>query len=164
MMNICGRGLRDHIRLLAPLFGFITVVWALRWALDAQLNAPQAEVSPGLVRVFSVTGATSLAVLIAVWLIHTRGFGSYPNVMVASMLLVVFGQLLIVAAIAFSVVSKIDNVFTRREFSRPDDPHHVKHILGQLTFGIGAGILLGTATGCLMLWLLRRLVPARAHQ
>ena len=152
-MNICGRGLRDHIRLLAPLFGFITVVWALRWALDAS------EVSPGLVRVFSVTGATSLAVLIAVWMIHTRGFGSYPNVVVSSLLLVVFEQVLIVAAIAFSVVSKIENVFTRPEFSRPDDPHHVKHILGQLTFGIGAGILLGTATGCLMLWLLRMLVP-----
>jgi hypothetical protein len=155
-MNMCGRGLRDHIRLLAPLFGFITLVWALRWALDA------AEVSQSLVRVFSVTGATSLSVLIAVWLIHTRGFGSYPNVVVASLLLVVFEQVLIVGAIGFSVVSKIDNVFTKPEFSRfsrPDDPSHVKHILGQLTFGIGAGILLGAATGCLMLWLLRMLVP-----
>jgi hypothetical protein len=158
MMNICGRGLRDHVRLLAPLFGFITVVWALRWALDA------AEVSPRLVRAFSVTGAMSLAVLIAVWLIHTRGFGSYPNVVVASLLLVVFEQVLIVAAIVFAVVSKIGNVFTKPEFSRPDDPSHVKHILGQLTFGIGAGILLGTATGCLMLWLLRRLVPARVRE
>lgn len=152
-MNMCGRGLRDHIRLLAPLFGFITLVWALRWALDA------AGVSQSLVRVFSVTGATSLAILIAVWLIHTRRFGSYPNVVVASLLLTVFGQMLIVAAIAFSVVSKIDNVFTRPEFSRPDDPYHLRHILGQLTFVIGAGILLGTATGCLMLWLLRMLVP-----
>jgi hypothetical protein len=152
-MTICGRGLRDHIRLLAPLFGLITLVWALRWALDA------AGVSPSLVRAFSVTGATSLAVLIAVWLIHTRGFGSYPNVVVASLLLTVFGQVLIVAAIAFSVVTKIDNVFTRPEFSRPDDPYHLKHILGQMTFVIGAGTLLGTATGCLMLWLLKRLVP-----
>ena len=152
-MNMSGRGLRDHIRLLAPLFGFITLVWALRWALDA------AGVSQSLVRVFSVTGATSLSVLVAVWLIHTRGFGSYPNVVVASLLLVVFEQVLIVGAIAFSVVSKIDNVFTKPEFSRPDDPSHVKHILGQLTFGVGAGILLGAATGCLMLWLLRMLVP-----
>jgi len=157
-MNMCGRGLRDHIRLLAPLFGFITVVWALRWALDA------AGVSQGLVRAVSVTGATSLAVLIAVWLIHTRSFGSYPNVVVASLLLVVFEQLLIVAAIAFAVVSKIDNVYTKPEYSRPDDPQHVKHILGQLTFGIGAGMLLGAATGCLMLWLLRRLVPARTRE
>lgn len=155
-MRFCGRGIRDHIRLLAPLFGLITLVWALRWALDA------AGVSPSVVRVFSVTGATSLAVLIAVWLIHTRGFGSYPNVVVASLLLVVYEQALIVLGVVFSVVTKIDNVFTRREYSIPDDPNHMRHIVGQLTFGIGAGLLLATATGCLMLWLLKRLVPVRA--
>ena len=153
-MNICGRGLRDHVRLLAPLFGFITVVWALRWALAA------AGVSHGLVRALSVTGATSLAILIAVWLIHTRGFGSYPNVVVASLLLVIFEQVIIVAAIVFSVLSRIDNVFTAPEFSIPvEDPYHLRHIVGHLTFGIGAGMLFGAATGCLMLWLLRMLVP-----
>jgi len=155
-MSICGRGLRDHIRLLAPLFGLITLVWALRWALDA------AGMSPALVRAFSLTAATPLAVLVAVWLIHTRGFGSYPNVVVAALLLVVFEQLLIVAAIVFAVLTGIGNVFTQSEFSRPGDPDHVRHIIGQLTFGIGAGTLLGTATGCLMLWFLKRLVPTRA--
>lgn len=154
-MRICGRGLRDHIGLLAPLFGLITLVWALRWALDA------AGVAPSLVRGLTVTGATSLAVLIAVWLIHTRGFGSYPNVVVASLLLVLYEQTLIIGAIVFAVLTGIGNVFTRSEFSPPDDPGHVKHIIGQLTFGIGAGTLLGTATGCLMLWLIKRLVPAR---
>lgn len=156
-MNICGRGLRDHIRLLTPLFGFIALVWALRWALDAA-GAPH-----GLVRALSVTGATSLAILIAVWLIYTRGFGSYPNVLVAAFLLVIFGQMLIIMAVLFSVVSGIENVFTHPDFSPPDDPNHVRHILGQLTFGIGAGTLLGAATGCLMLWLLRMLVPKRAR-
>jgi hypothetical protein len=158
MMNMCGRGLRDHIRLLAPLFLFIAAIWALRWVLDAA-GAPH-----GLVRALSVTGATSLAILVAVWMIHTRGFGSYPNVVVASLLLVIFEQALIIIAIAFSVVTKTENIFTKPEFSMPDDPYHVKHILGQLTFGIGSGVLLGAATGCLMLWLLRMLAPARARQ
>lgn len=157
-MNICGHGLRDHIRLLVPLFGLIAVVWALRWGLDA------AGSSHGLVRAFSVTGATSLAVLIAVWRIHTRGFGSYPNVVVASLLLVVFEQALIVLAIAISVFTKTENVFTEPEFSVANDPNHVKHILGHLTFGIGAGMLFGAATGCLMLWLLKRLMPPRVGQ
>ena len=152
-MNICGRGLRDHIRLLAPLFGLIVAVWALRWMLHA------AGFPRELVRVLSVTGATSLAILIAVWRIHTRGFGSYPNVAIATLLLVLFGQMLITMSVLFAVVSGIDNVFTLPEFSPPDDPHHLRHILGQLTFGIGAGTLFGAATGCLMLWLLRKLVP-----
>jgi len=157
-MKICGRGLRDHIRLLAPLFGLITLVWALRWGLDA------AGLPHGLVRALSVSGATSLAVLIAVWLIYTRGFGSYPNVVVASLLLVVWEQLIIVVAIVFSVLTKIENVFTEPEFSIPtEDPYHIRHIVGHLTFGIGAGMLFGAATGCLMLWLLRMLVPSRAR-
>src|SRR5438128_7591223 len=105
-MNMCGRSLRDHIRLLLPLFGLIAVVWALRWGLDA------AGYSHGLVRIFSVTGATSFAILIAVWLIHTRGFGSYPNVVLAAFLLVVFEQVLIVAAIVFSTLTGMQNVFT----------------------------------------------------
>ena len=158
-MNVCGRSIRDHIRMLAPLFGLITIVWALRWGLD------QAGFSHGLVRAFSVTGATSLAILIAVWLIHRRGFGSYPNVVVASLLLVVFSQLIIVVAIAFSVMTKTENVFTEPEFSIVgDDPFHVRHIIGHMTFGVGAGMLFGAATGCLMLWLLRTLVPTRARQ
>ena len=157
-MNICGRGLRDHLRLLAPLFGLITIVWALRWGLDA------AGFSQSLVRAVSVTGATSLAILISAWLIHTRGFGSYPNVVVASLVLVIWEQVIIVVAIVFSVISKIENVFTKPEFSMPNDPNHIRHIGGQLTFGIGYGILLGTATGCLMLWLLRTLVPTRARE
>lgn len=158
-MNVCGRSIRDHIRLLAPLFGLIAIVWALRWGLD------QAGFSHGLVRAFSVTGATSLAILIAVWLIHRRGFGSYPNVVGASLLLVVFSQLIIVVAIVYSVITKTENVFTEPEFSIVgDDPYHIRHIIGHLTFGIGAGMLFGAATGCLMLWLLRTLVPTRARQ
>jgi hypothetical protein len=158
-MNVCGRSLRDHIRLLAPLFGLITIVWVLRWGLD------EAGFSHALVRAFSVTGATSLAILIAVWLIHRRGFGSYPNVVAASLLLVVFSQLIIVIAIVYSVLSKTENVFTEPEFSIVgEDPYHLRHIIGHLTFGIGAGMLFGAATGCLMLWLLRTMVPSRARQ
>ena len=158
-MKVCGRSLRDHLRLLAPLFALIAVVWALRWILD------EAGFPHGLVRAFSVTGATSLAILIAVWLIHRRGFGSYPNVVAVSFLLVVFSQVIIVLAILFSVIGKNENVFTEPEFSIVgDDPYHVRHIIGHLTFGIGAGMLFGAAMGCLMLWLLRMLVPIHARQ
>lgn len=158
-MNICGYGLRDHFRLLAPMFGLIAGVLVLRWVLDAA-GAPA-----GFVRVLSVTAVTSLSILVAVGLMHFRRFGSYLNVVVASFLLVTWEQLLIIAAILFAVVTKIENVYTAPEFSIPgDDPHHIKHILGHLTFGIGAGTLLGVATGCLLLWLLRMLVPARTSQ
>ena len=155
-MNICGYGLRDHIRLLAPMFGLIAAVWLLRWVLDAA-GAPHR-----LVLAVSVTAVTSLSILIAVGLMHFRRFGSYLNVVVAGFLLVTWGQLLIVAAVVFAAATGIENIFTAPEFSRVGGERYLRNILGHLTFGIGAGTLFGGATGCLLLWLLRRLVPTRA--
>jgi hypothetical protein len=151
-MRICGYRIRDHVRLLAPLFGFIAAVWLIRLVLGI--------LGVGFVRMFSVTGADALAILLAAVLIHTHRFGSYPNVVAASVLLVVWGQLLIVLAIVFAVLTGTNNIFTAPQYSFPrDDPHHLKHILGQLTYGVGAGILFGAAMGCFLLWILRMLVP-----
>ena len=79
---------------------------------------------------------------------------------VASLLLNIWAQLLIVAAIVFAVITKTENIYTHPEFSMPhDDPLHLRHIYGHLTFVIGAETLFGAAVGCLLLWLLRTLVP-----
>ena len=130
-----------------------------------------------------ISGSTYPAILIAVklsftdvalgvinetvWLIHRRGFGVLRTyTVVASLLLVIFSQIIMVLAILFSVITKIENVFTKPEFSIiGEDPYHVRHIVGHLTFGIGAGMLFGASgcTGCLMLWLLRAMVPVRAR-
>jgi hypothetical protein len=153
-MKVGGHRLREHIKLLLPLFGFITLVWALRILLDELASVHS------LVRVLSVTGASSVAILFAVVLIYVRGFGSYPNVVIASLLLVGWGQGLIIAAIVFSVLTGTENIFTAPEFSIPhDDPHHVRHIIGHLTFGIGGGVLIGSAFGCLILWMLKKVLP-----
>lgn len=153
-MKVGGHTLREHIKLLWPLLAFIAVVWALRLLLD------ELGILHALVPVLSVTGAAAVAVLFAVVIIHVRGFGSYPNVVIACLFLVAWGQLLIIAAILFSVLTGTENIFTAPEFSMPgDDPHHVRHIIGHLTFGIGGGVLTGSAFGCLILWMLRKVLP-----
>jgi hypothetical protein len=153
-MLVGGRPIREHIRLLRPLFAFITVVWLVRLALGAA-GAPF-----WLLSVFSVTAGVPAAVFLAILLIHARNFGSYSAVVVASLLLNSWGQLLVIAAVVFSVVTNTTNVFTWSEFSIPgDDPLHLRHIYGHLTFGIGLGTLFGAGMGCLMLWLLRTMVP-----
>ncbi|HZS48788.1 MAG TPA: hypothetical protein VFC63_27190 [Blastocatellia bacterium] len=153
-MKIGGLGLGDHIRLLMPLFIFIAAVWLLRILLDA------AHVPHLIAHAFSVTAAETIAIFLAVLLMEVRQTGGYINVVVASIMLTVWGQILIVAAILFSVVTGITNVFTQPEFSVPgDDKYHVRHILGHLTYGIGLGIIFGAAMGCVLLLLLRVLVP-----
>ena len=45
-MRIGEHGFGDHLRLLAPLFGLIAAVWALRWIADIA-SAPPAQAGRG---------------------------------------------------------------------------------------------------------------------
>ena len=150
-MKIGSHGLREHIHLLMPLFGLIAAVWLLRMVMD------MAGTPPTLVRMVSVTVATAASILLAVLVIHFKAFGSYASVVAAVFLLELWSQLLICGAIAFSAVTGTTNIYTAPEYSPPSGP--VGHIIGHLTAGVGFGTLLGAAMGCLLLWMLRRIVP-----
>ena len=110
-----------------------------------------------VVRLFSVTLTGPVAILVAVLLIHNKGFGSYPNVVLASFLLEVWTHSLISLAIAFSTLTGLQNVYSAPEFSGHLGQR--MHIIGHMTFGIALGTLLGTVMGCILLWTARRLVP-----
>ena len=158
-MRVGGHRMRDHVRLLLPLLAFLLVVWLLRLLLAA------AGASLSVSRVFSVTTASAVAVFLAVLLIHFHGFGGYTNVVTTSLLLNAWSQILIVIAILFAVATGTENVYTLPEFSVPgDDPMHLRHIFGHLTFMMGLGTLFGAGVGCLMLWFLRLMVPMRGEK
>ena len=155
-MKIGNRGLREHLDLLGPVFAVIGAVWALRMILAA-------AGAPGwLLGIASMTVATAVCVLLAALLMHIRGFGGYANVVAASLLLSIWGQLLIIVSIVFSVMTGKENIYTAPEFSIPgDDPLHIRHIVGHLVVSVPIGTLIGALEGCLVLWLLRSVMPAR---
>lgn len=153
-MRIGEHRLREHIRLLAPLFALIAGVWVLRMILAA------ADSPSWIIRVTSVTTATSVALLLAVLLLHARRFGGYASVVVTALLLNLWAELLICGAIVFTIVTGIQTIYTAPEFSIPGaESAHLRHVYGHLTYGIGTGTLLGAAFGCLLLLLLRALLP-----
>jgi hypothetical protein len=154
-LKIGGHGLRDHLQLVAPLFGLIAAVWALRLIL-ALAGAPHVALY------FSVTLTGAVSVLLAVLLIHMRHFGGYPNVVMAVFLLQFWQQFLIVMAIAFTTLTGIQTVYAAPEFAHQLSP--AAHMIGHLTFGIGIGTLFGTVMGSVVLWMLRRLVPMGSRQ
>src|SRR5215472_1706904 len=121
-MNINGFSLRDHLRLLAPLFGVIAAVWALRLVLAA-MGASRAVLS-----ICSVTMAGAVTLLLAVLLIHGRHVGGYANVAAAVFLLKCWEQGLISAAIAFGALTGTQNIYSAPEFSFGLTP--LRHILG----------------------------------
>ncbi len=143
---------KEHIRLLKPLFAVIAAVWLLRW-VAASAGCPMQ-----VVRILSVTGVSPLVILLATLLIHHKNFGGYASATLSSFLLVAWAQLLTVAAILVAVVTGSPNVYSVPEFSFPNDPHHVYHMLSHLTAIPLVGFL-GAAMACLMLWVLRVFVP-----
>ncbi len=155
-MRIGEHGVREHIRFLSPAFAFVAAVWLLR-LIVAEAGSPI-----WLVRLFSVTVAATVAVLLSVILIHARRFGGYVSVVVASLLINIWAQILITLTILFSILTKTNNVFTAPEFSFGENQW--RHLQGHLTFSIGVGTLVGAAEGCLLLWLLRILVPMGGRQ
>jgi len=150
-MKIGDHGLREHAQLLAPLFGFIAAVWALRLVVYA-LGAP-----PVVLHVVSVTVAGRLSVLLAVVMIHRRRFGSYTNMVVAVFLLICWEEFLIIAAILFTNFTGVQNVYSASEFSGGESPW--AHVLGHLTIGLGSGAIFGAAMGTVLLWMLRKADP-----
>jgi len=150
-MKIGGHGLREYIHFLMPLFGLITAVWLLRLVMD------KAGTPPAVVRMVSVSVAGAVSILLAVVLIHFKGFGSYSSVVVSCFLLELWEQLLICSAIAFSALTGTMNVYAAPEYSPQAGP--LAHIFGHITFGVGFGTLFGGGMGCLLLWLLRLIVP-----
>lgn len=153
-MRVGGRSFEDHLRILGPLFGLIAAVWALRLVLAAA-GAP-----PAVIRACSVTVAVPLSVLLTVLIFHHRGFGAYANVAFAALLLSCWAELLIAAALTFSAITGVAEVYSAPEFS--GGLTLVQQIIGHLTFGIGVYTLFGIGMGCLLLWLLRHIVPARS--
>jgi len=157
-MRIEGHGFPERVRLLAPLFGLIAAVWALRMVVF-MAGAPAR--SP-LLHVISVTVTSTLAILLAVLMIHHRRFGSYTSVVAAVALLIGWEELLVSAAVAFTAVTGVVNVYSAPEYSFGQTPWH--HVASQLTLILGSRIILGSAMGCLLLWMLRRVDPLEGQK
>ncbi len=149
------RGARDLLVLLTPCFVLIAAVWLLRLVLG------MARVPVGVVQFVSLNGAAPLAVIVATLLLHSRGRAGYRRIFLSSFLLVAWTQVLILAAIVFSLLTGWENVYTVSEFSVPNDPYHRAHILGHLV-AILFGGLIGGVVGSVVLWLLRRIDAAEA--
>jgi hypothetical protein len=157
-MRIGEHGMREHLRLLLPAFIIVTGIWVLRLIVAAS------GIPFWMTRMVSVSLATTLSILLSVILIHVRRFGSYPSVVVASLLINASAQILIALAIFYSVLTGADNIYTVPEFSMTRN--QMIHIYGHLTFGIAIGTFVGAAVGSFFLWLLRMLArptPTRSR-
>jgi hypothetical protein len=150
-MKIGEHGLGEHLRLLAPLLGFIAAVWALRMVLHFA-GAP-----PLVIHFCSVTAAGAISILLAVLLIYFKHFGGYLNVVACAILLQAWAQLLISAALALTLLTGFHTIYSAPPYS--GHMTLVQNIFSHVTFILAFGSLFGAGMGCLLFLMLRMLVP-----
>jgi hypothetical protein len=153
-MNIEGHSLREYLHLTFPAFGLILAVWMLRLVLAAA-GAPL-----NIVRLFSVSVASAVAMVLAVLLLHLHHAGGYLGAFVCSYVLGIWAQLLLVSAIIFTIVSGIPTIYSAPEFTPPAWSQW-RHVLSHLFFGFVVGAVFSFVLSALLLWMFRRLVPVK---
>ncbi len=153
-MSLRGLALRQHLKLIAPMLGIVMAVWAIR------ILAYEAGFSLTTVRLFSVTLTVQICLVLAVVQIHLRK-GRYFSVVMASLLFNLWAQLLICSMLLFAIVTGTSNVFTHPQFAVPGATNLWVQIRGQMTLVLGFNMLFGAATGSLLLFLLRWMLPQR---
>ena len=149
-MRFGDKSFADHLRLLQPCLVLILIVWALRF-LAFWMGLPDY-----VVRLLSVSGAIPLAIILAALLIHVRRFGGYVNLIVASAVLVCFGQALIILAIILGSLGLENTYSLSRGAAGRLDP--TLHVFGHL-LAIPLGTLVGSIIGAIFFWMLGRTLP-----
>lgn len=156
-MNIEGHSLREYLRLTSPAFGLILAVWLLRLVLAA------ADVPINIVRLFSVSVASAVAMVMAVLLLHLHRAGGYLSAFACSYVLGIWAQLLLVCAIVFSIITGIPTIYCAPEFTPPSwSQWH--HVLSHIFFGVVVGAVFSLILSSLLLWMFRRLIPVKPTQ
>jgi hypothetical protein len=91
--------------------------------------------------------------------VHTRGFGSYKQLLPLVLNQVLIVQVIAVVAILLAIAG-FHNIYAAPEYSGPlagDNPNQWLHALAHLTIGIVAPVLLGWGVASLVLLVSRKL-------
>src|SRR2546428_1937017 len=147
-----GKRLSQFLRFQKVWLALITAVGLGR------LGLPLAGLPDGPVTFLSMTVVGWAAVLYYGVAVHTRGFGSYKQLLPLMILQVVLVQAIAVAGILLAIAG-LPNIYAAPEYSGPPfarSPNQWNHALAHLTIGIVAPVLLGWGVGSVVLLITKR--------
>jgi hypothetical protein len=144
---------------LSQYLGFQKVWLALIAAVGlARLGLSLAGLRDSTVTFLSMTVVGWAAILYYGVAVHTRGFGSYKQLLPLMIFQVVLVQVIAVAGILVAIAG-FPNIYAAPEYSGPPfarSPNQWNHALAHLTIGIAAPVLLGWGVGSLVLLITKR--------
>src|SRR5262245_51012372 len=137
-MIIFGKRLSEYVAFCRFFLILIPVVGIVRLALSL------GGVPNSTVKWFSVTALVWIGVLYYAVRVHSRGFGSYKQLLVICVLQNLVAQAVIIFGIVLAIVTGTGNIFSAPEYAFGGD--------GRTWFHVGAHLVVGTTAGSLVPW------------
>ena len=153
-MTIFGKSVSQYVRFLRPRLGFILVVGMARLLLSL------AGVSVASVKYFSLTGAWLVGLVVCSITVHTKGFGSYKQLLGLVGFQSLVAQGFTAAVVVLAIVTGHDNIYSLPEFSGGSDGKTWIHAGAHLFLATPISTLAGWLVGSAILFLTKKAVPA----
>lgn len=153
-MIVFGKSVSLYVRFLRPILGFILVVGIVRLLLSL------AGVSVASVRFFSLTGAWFVGLVFASISVHTKGFGSYKQLLALVGVQSLVAQAFTAAVVVLAIVTGQDNIYSIPEYSGGADGKTWGHAGAHLFLAAPILTLAGWLIGSAILFVTKKAVPA----
>jgi len=152
-----GKRLSEYLGFQKTALAFVGGVGVARLVLSL------AGLPDSVVTWLSMTVAGWAAILYYGVAVHTRGFGSYKQLLPLVLFQVVLVQAIAVFGILLAI-GGLPNIYAAPEYSGPPfarSSNQWTHALAHLTIGIVVPTLLGWGVASLVLWITRKAAPRR---
>ena len=155
-MMIFGKKLSEYIAFQKAWLALIVLLGLLRLGLSL------AGVPDASTRWLSMTAVAIAATVYYGITVHTKGFGSYRQLLPLLFIQAVVSNAIVIVGILIAGATGTPNIFTAPEYG--GDSKLAFHIFGHVVFGMGVGSLFGWAVASLVLLITKKVkpVPARA--
>ena len=153
-MTIFGKSVSQYVRFLRPILGFILVVGMARLLLSL------AGVSVASVKYFSLTAAWLVGLVVCSITVHTKGFGSYKELLGLVGVQSLVAQAFTAAVVVLGIVTGQDNIYTLPEFSGNVDGKTWGHAGAHLGLAAPILTLAGWLIGSAILFVTKKVAPA----
>lgn len=153
-MTIFGKSVSQYVRFLGPILGFILVVGMARLLLSL------AGVSVASVKYFSLTGAWLVGLVFCSITVHTKGFGSYKQLLALVGIQSLVAQAFTAAVVILAIVTGHDNIYSVPEFSGGNDGKTWGHVGAHLGLAAPILTLAGWLIGSAILFVTKKVAPA----
>ena len=150
-MTIFGKPLSAYVAFQKVFLALVVVVGLLRLALSL------AGVSDDVTRWLSMTAVAFVGMVYYGIAVHTKGFGSYRQLLPLMVIQSAVAQLIAIIGILITVATGRQNIFTANEYGGTTNP--ALHIAGHVVGGVIVGPLIGWAVASLVMLITKKVRP-----